>query len=71
VIGLHTTWLVAVFQRLSVHESLLVRRWAVLTVLSMDYYNYHDFLLHNGAKVVVVVVVVVAVSNNYCTVAKN
>ena len=43
-IGLHASWLVTLFYRLSVHESTLIRRWLVLTILNLDYSKYRIFL---------------------------
>jgi hypothetical protein len=34
---MHTSWLVTLFLRMSKHESMIIRRWAVTTVLTLDY----------------------------------
>jgi len=49
-VGIHTSWLVTLFRRLSIHESALIRRWVVLTVLTLDY-SHAAFLQRGGAEV--------------------
>jgi len=51
---IHASWLVTLFHRLSIHESLLIRRWLVLTILTLDYSKYHVLLQHSGSKVITV-----------------
>jgi len=34
---MHTSWLVTVFVRMSTHESVLMRRWAVTSVFALDF----------------------------------
>ena len=47
------SWAVTLFRRLSIHESLLVRRWVVLTVLTCDYFSRRMIRQRTASKVTV------------------
>jgi len=65
-IGIHASWVVTLFCRLSIHESLLVRRWAVLTVLTLDYSSYPMILQDTGSKVPDIVKITTVLSASLC-----